>query len=159
MSIAVGSRIPEASFKVKHGDVTSDMTTAEIFGGKQVVLFGVPGAYTPTCSLKHLPGFLSNIDEFKRRGVDTVACVSVNDHHVMAAWGKDTGTDGRILLLADGTAAFTKLMGLDADLGPLGLRSKRYAAYVVDGVVKVLNIEDSPGKAEASSAQELLKAI
>jgi len=159
MSIAVGSRIPEASFKVKQGDVTIDMTTAEIFNGKKVALFAVPGAYTPTCHLKHLPGFLSNIDEFKRRGVDTVACVAVNDHHVMAAWGKDTGADGRILLLADGNAAFTKAMGLSTEIGPLGIRSQRYAALVDNGVVKVLNVEDVPGKAEASSAETLLKSL
>ena len=159
MNIAVGSRIPDASFKVKSGDVTSDMTTAEIFRGKKVVLFAVPGAYTPTCSLKHLPGFLSNIDEFKRRGIDTVACTAVNDHHVLAAWGKDTGADGRILLLADGTAAFAKAMGMATELGPLGTRSQRYAAYVDDGVLEVLNVEDAPGKAETSSAEALLKAL
>ena len=159
MPIAIGSRIPEATFMVKTGDKAAPMTTADVFAGKKVVLFAVPGAYTPTCSLKHLPGFLNNIDAFKKRGIDTVACTSVNDHHVLAAWGKDTGADGRILLLADGTAAFAKAMGLAAELGPLGTRSQRYAAYVEDGVVKILNIEDTPGKAETSSAETLLAQL
>ena len=158
MTIAVGSRIPEASFKVKRGDTTSDMTTADVFAGKKVVLFAVPGAFTPTCHLKHLPGFLANIDEFKRRGIDTVACTAVNDHHVMTAWGKDTGAEGRILLLADGTAAFAKAMGLAADMGAMGTRSQRYAAYVEDGVLKVLNIETAGG-VNASSAETMLKAL
>jgi len=159
MPITVGSRLPEAIFKVKQGDKVIDMTTADVFAGKKVVLFAVPGAYTPTCSLKHLPGFLANIEAFKRRGIDTVACTSVNDHHVLAAWGKDTGADGRILLLADGSAAFAKAMGLSSESAPMGTRSQRYAAYVEDGVLKILNVEDQPGKAEASSAEALLKAL
>lgn len=159
MPIAVGSRIPEATFMVKTDDKAVPMSTADVFAGKKVVLFAVPGAYTAVCSLKHLPGFLANIDAFKQRGIDTVACTAVNDHHVLAAWGKDTGADGRILLLADGTAAFAKAMGLTAELGPLGTRSQRYAAYVEDGVVKILNIEDTPGKAETSSAETLLAQL
>ena len=159
MSIAIGSRLPDATFMVKTGDAAAPMSTADVFKGKKVVLFAVPGAFTPTCHLKHLPGFLSNIDAFKQRGIDTVACTSVNDHHVMAAWGKATGADGRILLLADGTAAFAKAMGLSAELGPLGTRSQRYAAFVDDGVLKILNIEDAPGKAETSSAEALLAQL
>jgi glutaredoxin/glutathione-dependent peroxiredoxin len=158
MPIAIGSRIPEASFMVKTGDKSAPMTTADVFAGKKVVLFAVPGAYTPTCHLKHLPGFLNNIDAFKKKGIDTIACTAVNDHHVMAAWGKDTGADGRILLLADGTAAFAKAMGLAAELGALGIRSQRYAAYVDDGVVKILNVESAPG-VEASSAEAMLAQL
>lgn len=158
MPIAVGSRVPDVTFKVKSGDMTSDVTTAEIFKGKKVVLFAVPGAFTPTCHLKHLPGFLAHIDDFKKRGIDIIACTAVNDHHVMAAWGKDTGATGRILLLADGNAAFAKGMGLAAEMGALGLRSQRYAAYVEDGVVKVLNVETAAG-VEASSAETMLKAL
>jgi glutaredoxin/glutathione-dependent peroxiredoxin len=130
-----------------------------VFAGKRVVLFGVPGAFTPTCHLKHLPGFINHLEAFKARGIDTIACTSVNDHHVMAAWGKASGTEGKIELLADGTAAFAKAMGLDAELGPMGTRSKRYAAFIDNGILKVLHIEDSPGMAEASSAEALLKAL
>ena len=158
MPIAVGSRLPDVTFKVKTGDTTADMTAADVFAGKKVVLFAVPGAYTPTCHLKHLPGFLNNIEAFKARGIDTVACTSVNDHHVLAAWGKDTGADGRILLLADGTAAFAKAMGLSAEMGALGVRSQRYAAYVEDGVLKILNVEAGPGVA-ASGAEAMLAQL
>jgi glutaredoxin/glutathione-dependent peroxiredoxin len=158
MPIAVGSRLPDVTFKVKKGDITTDMTTADVFAGKKVVLFAVPGAYTPTCSLKHLPGFLNNIDAFKKHGIDTVACTSVNDHHVLAAWGKDTGADGRILLLADGSGAFAKAIGLSSDSAAMGLRSQRYAAYVEDGVLKILNLEQ-PGQFEASSAETMLKML
>jgi len=158
MPITVGSRLPEATFMVKTGDKAAPMTTAEVFAGKKVVLFAVPGAYTPTCHLKHLPGFLANIDAFKARGIDTVACTSVNDHHVMAAWGKDTGADGRILLLADGTGAFAKAMGLAMEMGALGVRSQRYAAYVEDGELKILNVESGPGVV-ASSAEALLMQL
>jgi glutaredoxin/glutathione-dependent peroxiredoxin len=159
MTIAVGQHIPDATFKVMREGKAVDLTTQDVFGGKRVALFAVPGAFTPTCHLKHLPGFLANVDEFKRRGVDTVACTAVNDHHVLAAWARDTGADGRILMLADGTGAFAKSLGLAADLGALGLRSRRYAAYVENGVVKALNIEEAPGQAEASSAESLLRAI
>ena len=159
MPLAIGSHLPDATFMVKQGDTSKPMTTADVFAGKKVALFAVPGAYTPTCHLKHLPGFLNNIDVFKARGIDTVACTAVNDHHVMAAWGKDTGADGRILLLADGTAAFAKAMGLAAEAGPLGTRSKRYAAYIADGVLKILNVEDGSGKVEASSAETMLQML
>ena len=159
MPITVGSRLPEAIFKVKRDDKVSDMTTADVFAHKKVVLFAVPGAYTPTCHLKHLPGFLNNIEAFKSRGIDTVACTAVNDHHVMAAWGKDTGADGRILLLADGSAAFAKAMGLSSDSAAMGTRSVRYAAYVEDGVLKILNVEPQGGTGEVSSAEAMLKAL
>ena len=137
------------------------MTTAEIFGGKKVVLFAVPGAFTPTCHLKHLPGFIDNADAFKKKGVDTVACVAVNDPFVLDAWAKASGGKGKVLFLSDGNGEFTKKIGLDFDGSGIGLgtRSKRYAMLVEDGVVKALNIEDSPGVADASTAEKLLAAM
>ncbi len=159
MTIAVGDKLPEATFMVMRDGKGTPVTTAEVFGGKKVVLFAVPGAFTPTCHLKHLPGFLTHAAEFKARGVDTIACTSVNDHHVMGHWAKATGVEGKIELLADGTAAFAKAVGLDAVLGPMGVRSKRYAALIDNGVLKVLHVEDNTGVAEASSAESLLKAM
>ena len=159
MTIAVGSHLPEATFMVFSDGKPAPVTTKDVFFGKKVVLFAVPGAFTPTCHLKHLPGFLANIDAFKVRGIDTVACVAVNDHHVMKAWAEAAGTAGKILLLADGTAAFAKAMGLDTELGPMGIRSKRYSAFVDNGVLKILHVEDSPGQAEASSAEALLREL
>ncbi len=158
MTIAVGDKLPEATFMVMRDGKGTAVTTAEVFAGKKVVLFAVPGAFTPTCHLQHLPGFLGRVADFKARGVDTVACVSVNDHHVMSAWGKATGAEGKLELLADGTAAFTKAMGLDASMGALGTRSKRYAALVEDGVLKLLHVEDAPGVA-VSGAEAMLKAM
>ncbi len=123
----------------------------------QVVLFAVPGAFTPTCSSKHLPGFVEKADEFKAKGVDTIACVSVNDAFVMDAWGKSAGIDGKILMLADGSAEFAKKIGMDIDLFArgLGTRSKRYSMIVENGVVTSLNVEDAPPNHDKSSAATL----
>lgn len=161
MTISVGDKLPAATFKVKTDEGAKDMTTAEIFGGKKVVLFGVPGAFTPTCSNNHLPGFLENYDALKARGVDTIAVTAVNDHHVMAAWAHFTGGKDKLLFLADGNGDFAKAAGLDMDLsaGGLGKRSKRFALIADDGVVTTLNIEDSPGKAETSGAANILQAL
>ena len=159
MPIAIGSRVPSVTFKVIRDGKSADVTSEEVFAGKKVVLFAVPGAFTPTCHLKHLPGFLANLDAFHRKGIDTVACISVNDHHVMNAWAKATGADGRVLMLADSHAAFANAMGTTTDMGPLGVRSERYAALVEDGVIKILNVEDNAGKAETSSAEALLAAM
>lgn len=161
MTIAVGDKLPDATFKAKTEDGVKDMTTAEIFGGKKVVLFGVPGAFTPTCSNNHLPGFLENRDAILARGVDTIAVTAVNDHHVMAAWARFTGGEGKLLYLSDGNGAFAKAAGLDIDLsaGGLGLRNKRFAMIVDDGKVATLNIEDSPGKAVESGAAKILEAL
>jgi len=158
MTIAIGDKLPEATFMVMRDGKPTSVTTADAFAGKKVVLFAVPGAFTPTCHLKHLPGFLDHLADFKARGVDSVACTAVNDHHVMGHWAKATGTEGKIELLADGTAAFAKAMGLDADMGPLGIRSRRYAALVENGVLKVLHVEEAPGVA-ASSAEAMLTAM
>jgi peroxiredoxin len=160
MAIAVGEKLPEATFGVMRDGKSGKMTTGEIFKGKRVALFAVPGAYTPTCHMKHMPGFIANADAFKRKGIE-IACVSVNDAYVMGQWGKDTGAEAQgILMLADGSGAFTKAIGLDLDLDKhgLGLRSQRYAMLVNDGVVEVLNIEENSGEAETSSADNLLAA-
>ncbi|GGB07897.1 peroxiredoxin [Brucella endophytica] len=161
MTIKVGDQIPEATFKVKTADGIKDMTSDELFKGKKVVLFAVPGAFTPTCSLNHLPGYLENYDAIIAKGVDTVAVVAVNDPFVMGAWAASTGGEGKIVYLSDGNAAFTKAMGLDADMSGAGFgtRSKRYSALVEDGAVKALNIEEKPGQAVTSGAAEMLKLL
>ena len=132
-----------------------------MFEGKKVVLFAVPGAFTPTCHLKHLPGFIENADDFKKQGIDTVACVAVNDPFVIGAWEEKSGGKGKVLFLSDGNAEFTKKIGMDFDGQGVGLgtRSKRYAMLVEDGVVKVLNVEDSPGVAVESTAAKLLERL
>jgi peroxiredoxin len=161
MSISVGDKLPEANFTVMTGDGPSGMSTSDVFAGKKVAAFAVPGAFTPTCHLKHLPGFLDHLNDFKDHGVDTVACIAVNDIFVLDAWAKNTGAEGKILFLADGNDDFTKAIGLDFDASAvgLGMRSKRYAMLVDDGVVKILNIEDAPASAIISSAEELLKSL
>jgi glutaredoxin/glutathione-dependent peroxiredoxin len=161
MTIAVGDKVPAATFKVKTADGLADMTTDQLFAGKTVALFAVPGAYTPTCSAKHLPSFLEHYDALKAKGVDTVACVAVNDAFVLDAWSKAGGASGKITMLADGNGTFTKAIGLDFDGSGFGLgtRSKRYSMLVKDGVVKSLNIEASPGVMEVSGADKLLAAL
>ena len=161
MSISVGDKLPEANFTVMTNDGPSGMSTSDVFAGKKVAAFAVPGAFTPTCHLKHLPGFLDHLNDFKDHGVDTIACIAVNDIFVLDAWAKNTGAEGKFLFLADGNGDFTKAIGLDFDASAvgLGMRSKRYAMLADDGVVKVLNIEDAPASAIISSADELLKSL
>jgi peroxiredoxin len=161
MSIAIGDRLPKATFRVAGEDGIKEITTDEVFAGKKVVLFAVPGAFTPTCHLKHLPGFIESAGEFKRHGIDTVACVAVNDPFVLAAWAEKSGGKGRVLFLSDGNAEFTKKIGMEFDGSGFGLgtRSKRYAALVENGVVKALNLEDSPGVAVESTAAKLLEGL
>ncbi|WP_102959895.1 peroxiredoxin [Mangrovicella endophytica] len=161
MTIKAGDTIPNASFKTRTQDGVTDISTDAIFAGKKVVLFGVPGAFTPTCSMNHLPGFLDHNDAIRAKGVDTIAVVAVNDVHVMNAWCQSTGAEGKILFLADGNGEFTKAAGLDQDLSVagLGLRSRRYSMLVEDGVVKTLNIEETPGQADTSSAEKLLAQL
>src|SRR3954447_19460606 len=161
MTIKVGDRLPNATFTVMTADGPKPQTSDEIFKGKKVVLFAVPGAFTPTCHKNHLPGFLQNVDKIKAKGVDTIAVTGVNDVFVMDAWKKNTQADGKIEFLADGSGAFAKAIGLSLDLAErgLGLRSQRYAMVVEDGVVKTLNIEDAPGKADLSGAENLLKGL
>ena len=157
MTLAVGDRLPQATFKTVTADGSKDLTTAEIFAGKKVVLFGVPGAFTPTCSNNHLPGYLENHDAILARGVDTIAVVAVNDQHVMGAWARFTGGEGKILYLADGNGDFVKAAGLDADFSGfgMGLRSKRFSMIVDDGTVTALNVESKPGVSESSAAHIL----
>jgi glutaredoxin/glutathione-dependent peroxiredoxin len=161
MAIKVGDRIPEAKFRVMTAEGPGWKTTDEVFKGKKVALFAVPGAFTPTCHNNHLPGFLRNADAFKQKGIDTVAVTAVNDIFVMNAWKKDTGAEGKIEFLADGNGDFVRAidMSFDGSAGGLGARSKRYSMLFDNGVVKSLNVEDAPGKAEASSAENLLKQI
>ncbi len=161
MPIKVGDRLPEAKFRVMGPDGPAAKTTNEIFKGKKVVLFAVPGAFTPTCSNNHLPGFLKNADAIKAKGVDTIAVTGVNDVFVFDAWKKATGAGGKIEFLADGNGEFAKALdlALDGSGAGLGIRSKRYAMLVEDAVVTKLNIEDAPGKAENSGAEKLLKQM
>ena len=161
MAISVGDRLPDATFAVMGGEGPDQKTTADIFGGKKVVLFAVPGAFTPTCSKQHLPGFVANADKIKAKGIDAIACTAVNDVFVMDAWGKSAGAGDQVVMLADGSADFAKKLGLEMDLSErgLGMRSKRYAMIVEDGVVKALEIEDAPGSAEKSGAEAIAKLL
>ena len=133
------------------------MKTGEVFGGKKVALFAVPGAYTGVCSKQHMPGYVQNYEQLKTKGFDTVACTSTNDIFVLTNWAKDTKADGKIVMLADGSAEFAKKIGLDIDLSArgMGVRSKRYSMIVEDGVVKSLNVEEVPANHDRSSAANL----
>ncbi len=161
MAIKVGDRIPDAKFRVMTADGPAWKTTEEVFKGKKVVLIAVPGAFTPTCHKTHLPGFVKNAAAIKAMGIDTIAVTGVNDVFVMDAWKRQACPDGSIDFLADGNGDFAKAidMSMDGSAAGLGLRSKRYAMVVEDGVVKTLNIEDAPGKAEISGAENLLKQL
>ena len=161
MAIKVGDRVPNGTFTVMTADGPKPKTTDELFKGKKVVLFAVPGAFTPTCHKNHLPGFIVSEAAFKAKGVDAIAMTAVNDHYVLSAWSDATGSKGHIDFLADGGGDFAKALGLDFDAsaGGLGVRSKRYAMLVEDGVVKQLNIEPKPGEADVSSAAHLLEQM
>jgi peroxiredoxin len=161
MTIKAGDRVPAATFRMMTPDGPAPKTTDDIFKGKKVVLFAVPGAFTPTCHKNHMPGFVKNADAIKAKGIDTIAVTAVNDVFVMDAWKKASGAEGKIEFLADGNGEFAKAidMTLDGSGNGLGLRSKRYSMLVEDGVVKKLNVEEAPGKAETSSADALLKQL
>lgn len=163
MTINVGDRLPDAKFMTMTAEGPKALTTADVFGGKKVALFAVPGAFTPTCHQQHMPGFVARAAELKAKGVDMIACTAVNDVFVMDQWAKATGSDGKITMLTDDSAAFAKAIGLDIDLTGagigLGVRSKRYAMMVEDGVVKVLNIDESPPVHDKSSAEALCSMI
>jgi peroxiredoxin len=161
MTIKGGDKLPDGKFTIMGANGPEPKTTSEVFSGKKVALFAVPGAYTPTCNNQHMPGFVSRIDELKAKGIDAIACTAVNDVFVLTNWAKDTGATGKIEMLADGSGDFAKAIGLDIDLSNfgLGLRSKRYAMLVDNGVVKVLNVEDSPPVADKSSAETLCSMI
>lgn len=158
MTIAIGDTFPAATVKEKTAEGASDVALADWLAGKTVVLFGLPGAFTPTCSLNHLPGFIENRDAIFAKGVDEIAVIAANDHHVMGAWAKASGGEGKIRFFADGNATLAKAIGLDMDMsgGGMGIRYKRFSMLIKDGVVTQLNVEDSPGKAETSGAATLL---
>jgi peroxiredoxin len=157
MAIKVGDKLPEATFKIMSAEGPKDATTAELFGGKKVALFAVPGAFTPTCTKQHLPSFVANDMALKNKGLAAIYCTAVNDVFVLDAWGKSGGAAGKVTMLADGSADFAKKCGLEMDLTArgMGVRSKRYAMVVDNGVVSVLNVEDQP-TFEKSSAENLL---
>jgi glutaredoxin/glutathione-dependent peroxiredoxin len=160
MPINVGDKIPSVKLKTMTKDGPKDITTDELFGGKKVALFALPGAFTPTCSAKHLPGFIQNADALKGKGVGTIACLSVNDAFVMDAWGKSQNVGDKVVMLADGSADLTKALGLELDLtaNGMGVRSKRYSMIVDNGVVKQINVE-KPGAFEVSNAETMLKQL
>ena len=158
MTIAVGDKIPEATLNLLQDGVQA-VDTHELFDGKKVVMFAVPGAFTPTCSAKHLPGYVQHLADFGERGIE-VACLSVNDAFVMGAWAKDQGVPEGLRMLADGNGAFTRALGLELDATPfgMGLRAKRFALYAEDGVVKQLHVE-APGEFRVSSADYVLEQL
>ena len=157
MSIKAGDKIPAAILKHKTSDGVIDISTDELFAEKKVVIFAVPGAFTPTCSAKHLPGFIAKATEIKAKGVDTIACLSVNDAFVMDAWGIDQNAGDKVMMLADGSGLFTKAIGkeLDRTEAGMGMRSARYAMIVDNGVVTEMLAEE-PGAFEVSSAEFVL---
>src|SRR6202049_1573565 len=152
MTIQVGDKIPAATLKQMTPEGPKDITTDELFRGKKVALFAVPGAFTPACSQRHLPGYVDKAADIKAKGIDDIVCVAVNDAFVMGAWGRDQKAEGKVRMLADGSGDFTRALGLELDLskGGLGIRSKRYAMLVDDGVVKSLNVEQQPGQVDTS---------
>ena len=160
MAIKAGDKVPQATFTTWGEGGPAPITTDALFGGKTVALFAVPGAFTPTCSAKHVPGFKAHAAEFKAKGVDTIACVSVNDVFVMKAWGADQGVGDDILMLADGNGAFTKAMGLEMDGSKFGMgqRSQRYSFIAKDGVITELNVEQG-GEFKVSAAEYMLAQL
>jgi peroxiredoxin len=158
MTIQIGDKIPQATLNMLKDGVQA-VDTAELFGGKKVVLFAVPGAFTPTCSAKHLPGYVEHFGEFTKRGIE-VACLSVNDAFVMDAWAKSQDVPAGVHMLADGNGAFTQAMGLELDATAfgMGLRAKRFALYAEDGIVKQLHVE-APGEFKVSSAEYVLEHL
>ena len=167
MAIKVGDRIPDGTLTemidAERPGCTigpNSFAVSDITKGKKIAIFGLPGAFTPTCSARHVPSYVQNFDKLRAKGVDEVWCVSVNDTFVMGAWGKDQKAGGKVRMMADGSAIFTKAPGLDMDLTPrgMGVRSQRYSMLVQDGVVKALNVE-APGKFEVSNAETMMKAL
>jgi glutaredoxin/glutathione-dependent peroxiredoxin len=161
MTIKVGDKLPSVTLRQVTSEGPKEVTTDDFFRGKKVALFAVPGAFTPACSQRHLPGYVDKASDIKGKGVDEVACVAVNDPAVMTAWGKDQRTEGKVTMLADGSGDFVRALGLELDLtkAGLGMRSKRYSMLVDNGVVKSLNIEEQPGQVDISSAEAMLRAL
>ena len=161
MTINVGDRLPSVTLRYVTPEGPKEVSTDDFFRGKKVVLFAVPGAFTPACSQRHLPGFVEKATDIKAKGVNEIACVAVNDAAVIGAWGRDQKTEGKVTMLADGSSDFARALGLEVDLSRagLGIRSKRYSMLVDDGVVKSLNVEQQPAQVEASSAEAMLRAL
>ena len=160
MSIKAGDRAPAGKFKIATADGLKDLTTEELFGGNTVVFFAVPGAFTPTCDAKHLPGYIEKADALRAKGVDTIACMSVNDVFVMKAWGKSAGADGKVLMLADGNGDYARALGLELDATGFGMgrRSQRFALVVKDGVVTQVHVEAGP-EFKVSAAEYILERL
>ena len=165
--IKIGDRLPEGTLSEFIESETAGCSlgpnsfkVSDLVKGKKIAIFGLPGAFTPTCSAKHVPGYLANYDKLKAKGVDEIWCISVNDAHVMGAWGRDQKATGKIRMMADGSAEYTKMLGLEQDLsaGGMGIRMKRMSMLVDDGVVKQLNVE-APRKYEVSDAETMLKQL
>jgi len=161
MAIKVGDKVPSGSFGVMKGEGPGSISTDELFSGKKVVVFSVPGAFTPTCSKTHLPGFVKNAGAIKAKGIDTIACLAVNDVFVMDAWGKSSGAEGKVVMLADGNAAYTKALGLDLDASGFGMgtRGQRFAMVVKNGVVEKLQVEPSAGQCTISGGDSILSSL
>jgi peroxiredoxin len=157
MTIKIGDTLPAGKFKTMGEGGPQEVTSAQLFDGKRVLLFSVPGAFTPTCSAKHLPGYVAQADDLKQHGIDTVACMAVNDVHVMNAWGKSAGADGKVVMLADGSGDYVRALGLELDLhaAGMGLRGRRFALVAKNGVVEQLNIE-AAGEFKVSGADTML---
>jgi peroxiredoxin len=160
MSIKVGDRMPEGKFKTMTDKGPKDLSSAELFNGKRVVLFSVPGAFTPTCDAKHLPGYLGNAEQLRAKGIDTIACMAVNDVFVMSAWGKHAGSGDKVLMLADGNGEYARALGLELDAKGfgMGMRGQRFAIVVDNGVAKQVEVE-GPGQFKVSSAEHVLSLL
>jgi len=160
MPISVGEKVPSTTFMTMTENGPEPVESDSYFAGRRVALFSVPGAFTPTCSAKHLPGFVEKADALKAKGIDEIACTAVNDPFVMGAWGKSAGVEGKVTMLADGNGAFAKAVGLDADMSKfnLGTRGQRFSMVVNDGVVEQLNVE-APGDYKLSSAEHMLESL
>ena len=159
MTIKAGDKIPSIELKTMTSDGPDGITTDDLFNGKKVILFGLPGAFTPTCSAKHVPGYVQHADAIKAKGVDTIACISVNDAFVMGAWGKDQNVGDKVMMLADGSAEFTKAAGLELDLVArgMGVRCQRFSMIVDNGVIQSINIDE--GTFDKTSAEQALSDL
>jgi peroxiredoxin len=160
MTIKVGDKVPSATLMQMKGGAPQPLKTDDLFSGKKVVVFALPGAFTPTCSAKHLPGFVTKAEDIRSKGVDTIACISVNDAFVMGAWGEQQGAGEKVLMLADGNGDFTRALGLEMDASKFGMgkRSQRFSMLVDNGVVAQLNVEE-PGAFSVSSAEHIIQQI
>ena len=160
MTIKAGDKVPSTTFMEMQDGKPAPVTGEQLFAGRKVALFALPGAFTPTCSAKHVPGFVDNYDTLRSKGIDAIACVSVNDAFVMGAWGKDQKADGKVHMFADGNGDFTRALGLEFDATKFGMgkRSQRYSMIVDNGVVKTVNVEE-PGAFEVSSAEHIITQL